>query len=150
MKPPWAYAGTVLLRAARSTEEIVELLDRAACLTAQGRAERSAVIALLEQTAQAFHPPPPPPDVGALLGWEPPSLEGEIADALAEAGYLDADGWWALHDIDTYEARVQRAIAEVRAADLACWRCRQGLPASASFCGYCGSRLGKPASVSRS
>ena len=149
MMPPWCYAGRDLVGRARCADDIVDLLDRAGCLSPRGRAERSSTIALLDRAAQAFRPPRLGPQ-DFYPGSDPPTLQKELINAMSQAGYIDDAGWSALHDADSYQTQIERAVAAVRAADIPCWRCRQGLPASAHYCGYCGSLLGVPASVGRS
>ena len=150
-KPPWADPWGILLRAGRSAEEQYALIERASCLSAKGRADRTGVIALIERTSSEFQPwTPRPPDRDAPaepmpLGWEPPSLTDALHVALYEAGYLDAAGSQTLRDrAEPESTHVNQIIAEVRAADVTCPRCRQPLPQAAAFCGYCGSRLAWP------
>ena len=145
-KPPWADPWGILLRAGRSVEEQLELIERAGCLSAKGYADRPGVLALIERTSSEFRPwTPGDPDPSATPmapGWEPPSLSHAIEVALHEAGYLDEAGWRVLYArAEAESAHVNQIIAEVRAADVACPRCRQPLPQGAAYCGYCGGRL---------
>src|SRR5688572_3338071 len=149
MMPPWCYAGRDLVGRGRCADEIVELLDQAGCLSSRGRAERSAMIALFDRTAQAFRPPTFDSNEPMYPGSDPPTLAKELVNAMSQAGYVDDGGWSALHDMHTYGTQIERAVAAVRADDVACWRCQQGLPSSANYCGYCGSLLGVPAAVGR-
>ena len=157
--PPWARPWRALLHDGRSSEEQLDLLDRAQCLTPKGRAERPRVIALIEQTARQYtHRTwdalgPPPTD------WDPGSVSDAICAALVAAGYSDRALWRAWQHPATAD-QLGCIIAEHRAARAAlrgdptptpltllststCPRCQRLLPSIAHFCGYCGGRLGQ-------
>jgi hypothetical protein len=108
-RPPHTSPWELLLRAGRTAEEQFDLLERARCLSPKALAGRPAVVALVEQVTTSFRPrtwiDPPGHVGGPPLGWEPPSLWGEIQVALYEAGYLDEEGWRVLmgHSIPASE-----------------------------------------------
>ena len=98
MRPRWSRPAQVLLDAGESIEEQIELLERAHCLNARARAERSAVVALLEQAARALckadeqaNGPTDLPPKGAKGdgAW----LCDAVRDTLRASGYLDELAW---------------------------------------------------------
>jgi hypothetical protein len=161
MRPPWSCPWRSLLAAGRTAEAQFDLMERAQCLSANGRADRPGVIALIERIAREFQPPPGEPSQGPP-GWEPTYVEDKIYTALDKAGYLDESGWKTLEDhlrVGSDYLKVNRLIAEVQAVhgaprrdpaphpppvleNVACHRCRRLLPPVAVFCGYCGEPLG--------
>src|ERR1044071_693788 len=121
---PWLKPWDVLLEAGRTAEERCALLERARCLAATGRADRPAVIALIERTTREFElevwtgPYDPP------IGWEPRSLWEAMQAALDEAGYLDEAGLRGLYEHAEPESKhVRRIIAEVRSTEVSCPTC---------------------------
>jgi hypothetical protein len=149
-RPPF-YPATKLVDAGRSSEEIVELLGKAGCLTAEAFANRPNAVALIDQEMRRYRPSPrgpgdPPllPEAPGSVPWPWHALQG----ALRSAGYRGADGARELYAGAASEF-VERIIADVRSTDVECRHCQRPLPVSATFCGYCGSRLAQAASASR-
>jgi hypothetical protein len=151
----------MLLAAGRSPEEQFDLLDRARCLTRNGRADRPGVIALIEQAASEYRPTIP--DRPQPPGTPSETVYDAIDGALLRAGYTDIARWTALENPAGCD-HLERIIAELRAVgdvprsdpastspsrDITCPRCQRPLPATAMFCGYCGSRLSQATFISR-
>jgi hypothetical protein len=115
--PPTALDN--LLSAARSAEELAELLAHVGCLTPHGMYDRFGMVSLVEHVAEEWQPPrrlapgalPPGSthDCRASL-WE------ALSNTLTEAGYLDMRGWPAAHDRDMEPRPVQAIIDAVRAS----------------------------------
>jgi len=105
----------VLLDAGESIDEQLELLERAHCLNARARAERSAVVALLEQASRSLGEDDgatdrPPKD-------DSPWLCDAVRDALRTSGYLDELAWATLESgASPDNPRVQWLISQVRTA----------------------------------
>jgi hypothetical protein len=103
----------VLLDAGRDIADQLALLERAHCLTARARAERSTVAALLEQTARAHD------DAAQAGGLAPedggPWLCDAVRDVLRANGYLDELAWATLESGASPEnPRVMWLIGQVR------------------------------------
>jgi hypothetical protein len=113
MKPRWSRPAQVLLDAGESIESQMALLERAHCLSARARAERSTVAALLEQTTRAFEDAigeggPGPEDGG-------PWLCDAVRDVLRASGYLDELAWATLESGASPEnPRVRWIVEQVR------------------------------------
>lgn len=113
MRPRWSRPAQVLLDAGKSIDEQMALLERAHCLSARARAERSTVAALLEQTTRSFEDAisagGPSPDDGG------PWLCDAIRDVFRASGYLDELGWATLESGASPEnPRVQWIVEQVR------------------------------------
>jgi hypothetical protein len=89
--PPTALA--TLVHAARSADELFDLLRLSGCLTTRGRANRSTVIALMNRDRDAFEPPfhAGSEAPGSTHGC--PSVWREIESTLHDADYLRLTGW---------------------------------------------------------
>jgi len=105
----------VLLDAGESTDEQIELLERAHCLNARARAERSAVVALLEQASRALGEA----NGAADLSPQDDSLWlcDAVRDALRASGFLDELAWATLESgASPDNPRVQWLISQVQTA----------------------------------
>src|SRR5436190_850846 len=123
MRPRWSRPAQVLLDAGESIDEQIELLERAHCLNARARAQRSAVVALLEQASRtlaeadsATNDSPPGPPQCPPHG-DSPWLCDAVRDALRASGFLDELAWATLESGATPDnPRVQWLISQVRSA----------------------------------
>lgn len=145
----------LLVEAGNDAAEQYELLRWVRCLSRHGLAERSAVLALLDDVARrcaALEASQQAPTGG-------PTASQAQTSELRAAGYLDQaaceafDGWPGEHE------KVARIVAEARAAfnpqaapgplpasttpapGVICRTCGERLPAIARFCGFCGIRV---------
>jgi hypothetical protein len=113
MRPRWSRPAQVLLDAGESIEEQLALLERAHCLSARARAERSTVAALLDQITRAHDDAVsaggPAPEAGG------PWLCDAVRDVLRASGYLDELAWATLESGASPEnPRVRWIVEQVR------------------------------------
>ena len=108
-----------LIDAARSDEELFDLLRLAGCLTPRGRANRSTVVVLMTRIRDAYEPPfragqeLPGSSHGCPTVWD------SIEESLSRAGYLQLAAWPDTHrriSSSDVEKRVEKIISDARAS----------------------------------